>query len=405
MSPKSPTPLLLRGRPVDVVKLPPLGATMDDCCRISELLLGAAPSGESSAHHRHPDDREPVRAVRLRGLHGEPAQRGRGQHRRRIPSVAASAPSRPRLTVTRLLTAVGARRRLDCYRRRRRRCDDRFTLMRSGTRRRGHFFAPRSASSPRGSLRTASFLMSIGVWTAQVWNECARQMHQVAECVRHSIGDPLLNDRRLNRRQCSRTAGVLRGLGRSLRFFRRRRLSRLSLSLSNWFCWGVSRLLRGFCSEGFTSGFFFESIFGVDGSADSFDTDAVGVAFGFGVSARGAEAVEAGVGGAVAIGAPSGLTVCEAADAAAVFGASARGGAESVEAGVDGAVAIGAPSGLIACEAADGAAVFGASARGGAESGEAGAGRRCCNWRPVRPDRLRGCRRGRRLWRLSQRRR
>ena len=37
----------LRGRPVDVVKLPPLGATMDDCCRISELLLGAAPSGES----------------------------------------------------------------------------------------------------------------------------------------------------------------------------------------------------------------------------------------------------------------------------------------------------------------------------------------------------------------------
>jgi hypothetical protein len=37
----------LRGRPVDLVKLPPLGATMDDCCRISELLLGAAPSGES----------------------------------------------------------------------------------------------------------------------------------------------------------------------------------------------------------------------------------------------------------------------------------------------------------------------------------------------------------------------
>jgi hypothetical protein len=37
----------LRGRPVDVVKLPPLGATMDDCCRISELLLGAIPSGEA----------------------------------------------------------------------------------------------------------------------------------------------------------------------------------------------------------------------------------------------------------------------------------------------------------------------------------------------------------------------
>src|ERR1700727_3382495 len=37
----------LRGRPVDVVKLPPLGAPMDDCCRISWLLLGAAPSGEA----------------------------------------------------------------------------------------------------------------------------------------------------------------------------------------------------------------------------------------------------------------------------------------------------------------------------------------------------------------------
>jgi hypothetical protein len=37
----------LRGRPVDLVKLPPLGATMDDCCRISELLLGATPGGDS----------------------------------------------------------------------------------------------------------------------------------------------------------------------------------------------------------------------------------------------------------------------------------------------------------------------------------------------------------------------
>jgi hypothetical protein len=80
--------------------------------------------------------------------------------------------------------------------------------------------------------------MSIGVWTAQVGNERARQMHQVAECVRHSIGDPLLNARRLNRRQCSRTAGALRGLRRFLRFFGRRWLSRLSLSLGNWFDWG-----------------------------------------------------------------------------------------------------------------------------------------------------------------------
>jgi hypothetical protein len=41
-------PAILRGRAVDVVKLPPLGATMDDCCRISELLLGATPSGDSA---------------------------------------------------------------------------------------------------------------------------------------------------------------------------------------------------------------------------------------------------------------------------------------------------------------------------------------------------------------------
>jgi hypothetical protein len=34
-------------RQIDTVKLPPLAATMDDCCRIAELLLGAAPSGET----------------------------------------------------------------------------------------------------------------------------------------------------------------------------------------------------------------------------------------------------------------------------------------------------------------------------------------------------------------------
>ena len=35
--------------------------------------------------------------------------------------------------------------------------------------------------------------MSVGVRTAQVWNEGTRQMHQVSECVRHPIGEPLLN--------------------------------------------------------------------------------------------------------------------------------------------------------------------------------------------------------------------
>ena len=35
------------GRAIEAVKLPPLGATMDDCCRIAELLLGAPPSGDT----------------------------------------------------------------------------------------------------------------------------------------------------------------------------------------------------------------------------------------------------------------------------------------------------------------------------------------------------------------------
>ena len=36
----------LRGRTTEVVTLPPLGATMDDCCRIAELL--PPPSGDTS---------------------------------------------------------------------------------------------------------------------------------------------------------------------------------------------------------------------------------------------------------------------------------------------------------------------------------------------------------------------
>jgi hypothetical protein len=35
------------GRTIESVILPPLGATMDDCCRIAELLLGATPSGDT----------------------------------------------------------------------------------------------------------------------------------------------------------------------------------------------------------------------------------------------------------------------------------------------------------------------------------------------------------------------
>jgi hypothetical protein len=41
-------PLKIPARAIEeAVKLPPLGATMDDCCRIGELLLGAPPSGDT----------------------------------------------------------------------------------------------------------------------------------------------------------------------------------------------------------------------------------------------------------------------------------------------------------------------------------------------------------------------
>jgi hypothetical protein len=38
----------LAKRQIEQIILPPLGATMDDCCRIAELLLGAPPSGDTS---------------------------------------------------------------------------------------------------------------------------------------------------------------------------------------------------------------------------------------------------------------------------------------------------------------------------------------------------------------------
>jgi len=38
------------GRTIEeAFKLPPLGATTDDCCRIAELLLGAPPSGDTGS--------------------------------------------------------------------------------------------------------------------------------------------------------------------------------------------------------------------------------------------------------------------------------------------------------------------------------------------------------------------
>ena len=41
-------PATLPRRQVERIILPPLGATMDDCCRIAELLLGASPSGDTA---------------------------------------------------------------------------------------------------------------------------------------------------------------------------------------------------------------------------------------------------------------------------------------------------------------------------------------------------------------------
>ena len=122
-------------------------------------------------------------------------------------------------------------------------------------------------------------------------------------------------------------------------------------------------LLAGFCCEIFSGGFLFDSLFGFDGSADSFGTDAVCVAFGFGVCAiGGAGSVEARVGGAVAADALFDLTIGAAAIGAAGFGASARGGAELVETGADGAVASDALSGLTIWGTAVWAAGFGVPA-------------------------------------------
>jgi len=40
-------PTTIPVRQIEVITLPPLAATMDDCCRIAEMVLGAAPSGDN----------------------------------------------------------------------------------------------------------------------------------------------------------------------------------------------------------------------------------------------------------------------------------------------------------------------------------------------------------------------
>ncbi|MCP3471562.1 hypothetical protein NLM33_14620 [Bradyrhizobium sp. CCGUVB1N3] len=41
-------PTTLARRQVEIIKIPPLGATMDDCCRIAQMLLGATPNGDTA---------------------------------------------------------------------------------------------------------------------------------------------------------------------------------------------------------------------------------------------------------------------------------------------------------------------------------------------------------------------
>ena len=92
----------------------------------------------------------------------------------------------------------------------------------------------RAHSGGEALLRARS--VGVGIWIGRVWKERARQVHDVAEGARQSVGEPLLN--RGRRRGCDggRIADALCGRGRALRFVPRRRLRRTPLSLSNWCC-------------------------------------------------------------------------------------------------------------------------------------------------------------------------
>jgi hypothetical protein len=92
----------------------------------------------------------------------------------------------------------------------------------------------RARSGGEALLRPRS--VGVGIWIGRAWKERARQVHDVAEGARHSVGEPLLNRRR--RRGCDggRIAGALRGRRRDLRSARRRRLRRTPLSVSDRRC-------------------------------------------------------------------------------------------------------------------------------------------------------------------------
>lgn len=88
-------------------------------------------------------------------------------------------------------------------------------------------------------------------------------------------------------------------------------------------------LLTGFCRDNFSGGFLVESIFGVDGRADSVDTDAGAVARvgGLGAPSGRAEAIEAGGDSADAVGVPPRLATGGAGAAAWLGGAGVNAGA------------------------------------------------------------------------------
>ena len=82
-----------------------------------------------------------------------------------------------------------------------------------------------------GEALSRPLSVGVGIWIGRALKERARQVHDVAEGARQSVGEPLLN--RGRRRGCDggRIADALRGRGRALRFVRR-----TPLSLSNWCC-------------------------------------------------------------------------------------------------------------------------------------------------------------------------
>ena len=82
---------------VEIIKIPPLGQRWTMLSPRAEAT-GRDPERRPRAHHRDSDDREPIRTVRLHGLHGDLSERERHQHRRRVRSIATSAAPRPRLT-------------------------------------------------------------------------------------------------------------------------------------------------------------------------------------------------------------------------------------------------------------------------------------------------------------------